>query len=134
MHMFSHIDADFSDLSFTVTVPATYNTTGDSDYEVFHSSIIIDDVQVENTQIFAVVTILDKDVPDDLACFQRQLNDTECFGRSGAVEFRIFDNDQSKDNSVYTHATFVWGLCVFVLQWLRSVWRRLLMRYQKVFL
>ena len=47
----------------------------------------------EITQSFALVTVLGDDVPDSFACFQRQVGDTDCFGRTGATRIIIVDND-----------------------------------------
>ena len=35
----------------------------------------------------------------DCSCFQTQVGETECFGRSGATEIRITDNDRKNNNS-----------------------------------
>ena len=65
--------------------------------------VINDDNINEVEQSFAVVAKIGDDVPDDCyvksvgltecSCFQTQIGDTECFGRSGATEIRITDND-----------------------------------------
>ena len=55
--------------------------------------MVIDDDVNEIQQSFALVAVLGDDVPDDFACFQRQVGDTECFGRTGATEIAIGDND-----------------------------------------
>ena len=47
----------------------------------------------ETQQTFALVAHLGEDVPN---CFQRTVNDTECFRGYGAVEIHIEDNDHSK--------------------------------------
>ena len=46
----------------------------------------------EIEQSFALVAEL-VDVPDNFACFQRLVGDTECFGRTGATEIKIMDDD-----------------------------------------
>ena len=35
----------------------------------------------------------------DCSCFQTRVGETQCFGRSGATEIRIKDNDR-KNNSI----------------------------------
>ena len=55
--------------------------------------MVIDDDVNEIEQSFALVAVLGDDVPDNFACFQRQVGDTECFGRTGATEIKIVDND-----------------------------------------
>ena len=35
-------------------------------------------------------------MPDRVACFQLQAGETECFGRRGATEIRITDNDRKQ--------------------------------------
>ena len=57
-------------------------------------NVTIDDDVDEIEQSFALVAELGPDVPDSFACFQRQMSDTECFGRTGAIEIRIMDNDR----------------------------------------
>ena len=47
----------------------------------------------EITQSFALVAVLGDDVPKSFACFQRQLFDFGCFGRTGATRIIIVDND-----------------------------------------
>ena len=54
-------------------------------------SVIDDDIN-EIEQSFAVIAEIRTDVPD--VCFQIQVNDTNCYGRSGATEIRIRDNDR----------------------------------------
>ena len=51
-----------------------------------------DDGVNEIEQRFALVVEL-VDVPDEFACFQRQVGDTECLGRTGATQIKILDND-----------------------------------------
>ena len=55
--------------------------------------MVINDTVNEIEQSFALVAVLGDDVPDDFACFQRHVGDTECFNRAGATEIRIVDND-----------------------------------------
>ena len=56
-------------------------------------NIAIDDDIDEIEQTFALVAEIGDDVPDRFACFQRQVGDTNCYGRTGATEIRIMDND-----------------------------------------
>ena len=48
----------------------------------------------EVEQSFVLIARLGDDVPDRFACFQRQVGDTGCFGRIGATEIKIVDNDR----------------------------------------
>ena len=82
---------DFTDMTFNFTVEGT-----DIELGVFRidlKDITIDDDVHEIEQSFALVAEIGDDVPDRLACFQRQVGDTECFNRTGATEIRIMDND-----------------------------------------
>lgn len=54
---------------------------------------IFDDNIDEIGQSFALVAQLGSDVPDSFTCFQKQIFDTECFGRCGATVITIVDND-----------------------------------------
>ena len=54
---------------------------------------IIDDDIDEIEQSFALVAERGDDVPEKFTCFQRHASDTECFGRRGATEIVILDND-----------------------------------------
>ena len=55
---------------------------------------VIDDDIDEYEQSFAIVAELGPDVSDRIACFQLQAGDSRCFGRRGATEIRITDNDR----------------------------------------
>ena len=55
---------------------------------------IIDDNIDEDEQSFAIVAEIGQDVPDGISCFQTALGETECFGRRGATQIRILDNDR----------------------------------------
>ena len=55
---------------------------------------IADDNIDEDEQSFAIVAEIGDDVPDGISCFQRGVGLTECFGRRGATEIRITDNDR----------------------------------------
>ena len=55
---------------------------------------IVDDEIDEFEQSFILVAEIGGDVPEIFVCFQRQaVGDTGCFGRSGATEIKIVDND-----------------------------------------
>ena len=55
---------------------------------------IIDDNIDEDEQSFAIVAEIGPDVPDGVSCFQTALGETDCFGRRGATQIRILDNDR----------------------------------------
>ena len=55
-------------------------------------SVIDDDIN-EIEQSFAVIAEIGTDVSDDIVCFQTQVEDKICYGRFGATEIRIVDND-----------------------------------------
>ena len=57
---------------------------------------IVDDDIDEVEQSFALIAILGSDVPDGIACFQRQVGDSDCIndGRRGVTRIRIIDNDR----------------------------------------
>ena len=81
------VDADFNTTSITITIPN--GTT----FYVIRNIFFIDDEINEIDQSFALVGVLGDDVPNDLACFQREINDPLCFGRTGGTTIRIEDND-----------------------------------------
>ena len=89
---FTHSGEDFSNISYTVTVPATEGTSGT--FTIPINFTIFDDDINEIEQSFALVAQLGADVPDNFTCFQNQVGDTECFGRKGATEIKILDNDR----------------------------------------
>ena len=82
--------ADFSDSATTFTVPAN---SGPS-YEITPFFTINDDNLDEDEQSFAIVAEIGPDVPENISCFQLGIGSTECFGRRGATEIRITDNDR----------------------------------------
>ena len=87
---------DFTAAPITLEVPAA---TTDGDAQVFELPSffqVIDDNIDEIEQSFAIVAELGPDVPDRVACFQLQVGETECFGRRGATEIRITDNDRKE--------------------------------------
>ncbi|CAI8036861.1 hypothetical protein GBAR_LOCUS20652, partial [Geodia barretti] len=61
-------------------------------YDNTHFFTIDDDDIDEDEQSFAIVAEIGPDVPDGISCFQLRRS-TECFGRRGATEIRIIDND-----------------------------------------
>ena len=85
-----HAGEDLSGKNNTVTVPA--NTNMFSVLEAFFT--IVDDDIDEDEQSFAVVAEIGPDVPEGVSCFQLGVGRTECFGRRGATQIRIFDNDR----------------------------------------
>ena len=82
--------ANFSDNITTITVPANSNPS----YEITQFFTINDDNIDEDEQSFAIVAEIGQDVPDGISCFQHGVGLTECFGRCGATEIRITDNDR----------------------------------------
>ena len=72
-----------------------------------------DDIINEVEQSFALTAEIGDDVPDncyvagigltDCSCFQTQAGAIPCFGRSGATEIRISDNDR-KNNILLEHS------------------------------
>ena len=89
---------DFTSAPFTITVPSTEDRPPGPIFEDIQQNdpvprfmVINDDVN-EIEQSFALVVVLGDDVPDDFACFQRQIGDIECY-RTGATEIKIEDND-----------------------------------------
>ena len=62
-------------------------------FEIELENITHDDDIDEIEQSFALVAEIGDDVPDSFACFQGQVGDRACLGRTGATEIRIMDND-----------------------------------------
>ena len=87
--LFSPIVADFSYELVTVVVPA-----GSQTFTVSKFFTIVDDDIDEDEQSFVVVAEIGPDVPDNVSCFQLGVGYTECFGRRGATEIKIDDNDR----------------------------------------
>ena len=54
---------------------------------------MIDDDDCETVESFAIVAEIGQDVPDNFNCFQTGVGQTTCYGRHGATEIRIIDND-----------------------------------------
>ena len=86
-----HAGEDLSDdKNNPVMIPA--NTNMFSVLEEFFT--IFDDDIDEDEQSFALVAEIGPDVPENVSCFQLGVGRTECFGRRGATEIRIIDNDR----------------------------------------
>ena len=84
-----HAGEDLSDKNNTVMIPANTNM-----FSVLEEFTIVDDDIDEDEQSFAVVAEIGPDVPENVSCFQLGAGRTECFGRRGATEIRIIDNDR----------------------------------------
>ena len=80
---------DFTAEVIRETVPA-----GSLTFTVPEFFRIVDDNIDEDEQSFAIVAEIGDDVPDGISCFQLGVGLTECFGRRGATEIRITDNDR----------------------------------------
>ena len=95
------MDGDFSDDCMSVTVPAA-DMDGTQTFELPEFYSIVDDEINEVEQSFALVATLGLDVTatcdvdgviSECSCFQTAVGVTECYGRNGATEIRIIDND-----------------------------------------
>ena len=84
-----------------VIVPAAV-TLGSQTFELPEFFRVVDDDINEVKQSFALVAEIGPDVTDtcyvdgiitECSCFQTEIGETECFGRSGATEIRITVND-----------------------------------------
>ena len=97
--MHTHTGVDFVSTPFQMTINATEKNPPGPIFEDIQQDdpvprfMVIDDDVNEIEQSFALVAVLGDDVLDDFACFQRLVGDIECFGRTGATEIRIVDND-----------------------------------------
>ena len=80
-------------MATTAEVPAA-TTDSLQIYEIPNFFSVRDDNIDEFMQSFAVVAEIGPDVPDNFTCFQRQAGLQDCFGRHGATEIRIVDNDR----------------------------------------
>ena len=87
--IFTILVADFSDQPITVEVPAN-----SQQYQIREFFIIEDDDVDEDMQSFAIVAEIGEDVAENISCFQLGVGSAECFGRQGATEIRITDNDR----------------------------------------
>ena len=92
---------DFSDDCMTVTVPPAVQP-GPQTFPLPKFYIIVDDEINEVDQSFALVATVGDDVTatcdvngtiSECSCFQTGVGEFECFGRSGATQIRIRDND-----------------------------------------
>ena len=88
-------------MALTIEVPAA-TTAGTQTFEVPHFFCVIDDNIDEIEQSFAVVAEIGPDVPASFSCFQFSAADAECFGRRGATEIRITDNDRKKNGTQFS--------------------------------
>ena len=75
-----------------VEIPATESDDETRSFTLLKTFSVIDDNVNEIEQSFALIAELGN-VPESFVCFQRQVGDTECFGRRGATEIKIVDND-----------------------------------------
>ena len=80
---------DFTNEPLTITIPANRRS-----YTIEQFFNISDDNIDEDEQSFAIVAVIGPDVPDGVSCFQTGEGGTQCFGRLGATEIRITDNDR----------------------------------------
>ena len=94
---------DFSQNGTIVTVPEN-----SQEFQILQFFTIVDDDIDENEQSFVIVAEIGNDVPDKFAtraetgfetsesisCFQLGVGGTECFGRHGATQIRIDDDDR----------------------------------------
>ena len=84
-----------------VIVPAA-TSRGFQTFELPEFFRVVDDDINEVKQSFALVAEIGPDVTDtcyvngvitECSCFQTEIGETECLGRSGATEIKITDND-----------------------------------------
>ena len=80
---------DFTDEPLTITVPANRQR-----YTIQQFLNAVDDNIDEDRQNFAIVAEIGPDVPDRVSCFKIAEGETACFGRRGAIQIRIIDNDR----------------------------------------
>ena len=80
---------DFTVEPLVITVPA--NQRGYAIQQFFN---VIDDNIDEDEQSFVIVAEIGPDVPDGISCFQTAEWETDCFGRRGAIQIRITDDDR----------------------------------------
>ena len=100
--LFFLLVADFTNNSITVTVPAAI-TPGIQSYTIPIFFSVIDDDINEVEQSFALVAEIGPDVTNtcyvdgvgvtECSCFQSPNSAMDCYGRRGATEIRITDND-----------------------------------------
>ena len=87
-HSFLPSGDDFTNEPLTITIPANRRS-----YTIETFFNISDDNLDEDEQSFAIVADIGPDVPDGVSCFQTGVSPS-CFGRLGATEIRITDNDR----------------------------------------
>ena len=80
---------DFTDEPLTITVPANRRR-----YTIQQFLNVVDDNIDEDRQSFTIVAELGSDVPDGVSCFKVAEGETVCFGKRGAIQIRIIDNDR----------------------------------------
>ena len=80
---------DFTYEPLAITVPANLRR-----YTIQQFFNVVDDNIDEDDQSFAIVAEIGPDVPDGVSCFQIAAGHTNCFGRRGAIQIRIRDNDR----------------------------------------
>ena len=80
---------DFTYEPLTIAVPANLRR-----YTIQQFFNVVDDNIDEDEQSFAIVAEIGPDVPENISCFQTAVGYTECFGRRGAIQIRITDNDR----------------------------------------
>ena len=74
--------------------------------------MIVDDNIDEDEQSFAIIAEIESDVPDAVACFQIEEGQTDCFGRRGATEIRITDNDRKYNTQLQATLQVVLFGCI----------------------
>ena len=95
------VGGDFTDDCMNINVPAA-TTPGSQTFELPEFYSIVNDEINEVKQSFVLVAEIGPDITatcdvdgiiTECSCFQTADGETECFGRSGATEIRITDND-----------------------------------------
>ena len=90
-------------MNLTITIPATEDKFNGIFTVPDDESFTVTDGDIYETQeSFALVAQLGSDVPDRFTCFQRVVDDTECFGRTGVTEIIIFGIYASPSYMVHT--------------------------------
>ena len=75
-------------MNMTIIIPAsTFN------FNLPFFFVTDDDIN-EPEQRFALVAQLGSDVGEEFVCFQREEDEPRCFGRQGATQIRITDDDR----------------------------------------
>ena len=96
------LDADFTTVGLSVIIPPS-NSGGIQTFQLPQSFSVIDDNINEVEQSFALVAEILNVVPTtcfdnniiltQCSCFKTELSESNCYGRTGAIEIRIRDND-----------------------------------------